>query len=62
MSSYFDWTGTLFDSPISLMLLACSVIMLGVALERWIYFRKRSANPGSALAQARARMPASGTG
>ena len=60
MSSYFDWTGTLFDSPIALMLLACSVIMVGVALERWIYFRKRAANPAAALAQARGRLERGG--
>ncbi len=60
MSAYFDWAGALTGSPISLLLLLCSVVTLGVALERWIYFRKRGANPATALAQARGRLERGG--
>jgi biopolymer transport protein ExbB len=45
MSVEFNWIGALSDSPILLILFGCSVIALGAALERWLYFRKRGGTP-----------------
>jgi len=36
----FDWMGSIMESPIMLVLIGASVITLGVALERMMYFRK----------------------
>ena len=44
LSVMFDSMGAMTDSPILLVLVGCSVITLGVALERLYYYRKRSGN------------------
>lgn len=36
----FDWLGAMTESPILLTLAGCSVVTLGVALERAVYFRR----------------------
>lgn len=41
MSVHFDWFGALAESPIFLVLVACSVITLGVVLERTLHYLKR---------------------
>ena len=48
----FDWIGAMTESPILLVLLACSVITLGFALERVLYFRKRTGDADTTLLQA----------
>ncbi len=48
----FDWIGALTDSPILLVLVLCSVVTLGFALERLLYFRKRSGDADATLLQA----------
>ena len=48
----FDWLGALTDSPILMVLVLCSVVTLGFALERMHYFRKRSGNADATLLQA----------
>jgi biopolymer transport protein ExbB len=48
----FDWMGALTDSPILMVLLLCSVITFGVALERLYYYRKRSGNADLVLVEA----------
>lgn len=45
----FDWTGAMTDSPILMVLVACSVVTLGIALERLYYFRKRAGNADKVL-------------
>jgi biopolymer transport protein ExbB len=40
----FDWMGAMTDSPILMVLVVCSVVTLGIALERLYYFRKRAGN------------------
>jgi biopolymer transport protein ExbB len=45
----FDWMGALTDSPILMVLVGCSVVTLGYALERLYYFRKRAGNPDLVL-------------
>jgi biopolymer transport protein ExbB len=41
MSVHFDWFGALAESPIFLVLVACSVITLGVVIERTLHYLKR---------------------
>jgi len=48
----FDWIGALTDSPILLVLVFCSVVTLGFALERLFYFRKRGGDADATLLQA----------
>jgi len=40
----FDWMGAITDSPILMVLVGCSVVTFGIALERLYYFRKRAGN------------------
>lgn len=47
----FDWTGAMTDSPILMVLVACSVATLGIALERLFYFRKRAGNADLVLVE-----------
>src|SRR5512143_219659 len=41
MFGNFDWIGAMRLSPVMIVILACSVITLGFALERLLYFWKR---------------------
>lgn len=52
MFENFDWIGAMRTSPIMLVILACSILTLGFALERAIYFWKRRANPEALIARA----------
>jgi biopolymer transport protein ExbB len=47
-----DWVGTLRTSPVFNILILCSVLTLGFALERAIYYWKRRGNPDASLASA----------
>ena len=49
MFTEFNWIQTLTESPILLVLFGCSVVTVGVALERWFYFRKRQSDPDATL-------------
>ena len=59
MFADFDWIGAMRSSPVMIIILACSVITLGYALERLAYFWKRS---GNAEAVIRAAMDKARTG
>jgi biopolymer transport protein ExbB len=48
----FDWMRALATSPILMVLCGCSVITLGIALERWFYFRRRQDDPDATLLEA----------
>jgi len=52
MFTTFNWSEAITGSPISLTLVGCSVITLGVALERSIYYWKRRGNPDETYQQA----------
>src|SRR5262245_42746614 len=52
MFENFDWIGAMRASPVMIVILACSVITLGFALERALYFWKRRGDPESALGSA----------
>src|SRR5688572_20883489 len=45
MFENFDWIAAMRTSPVMLVILGCSILTLGFALERIIYFKKRSGNP-----------------
>jgi biopolymer transport protein ExbB len=45
MFSSFNWMDAITTSPISLVLVVCSVVTLGAALERLHYYAKRRGNP-----------------
>jgi biopolymer transport protein ExbB len=48
----FDWMGAMTESPILMILALCSVVTLGIALERLYYFRKRTGNADLVLMEA----------
>ena len=45
MFANFDWIGAMRSSPVMVIILICSVVTLGFALERILYFWKRRGNP-----------------
>lgn len=51
MFENFDWIGAMRSSPVMVIILACSVITFGFAIERGIYFWKRRGSPEEAYAR-----------
>ena len=47
MFANFDWIGAMRSSPVMVIILMCSVVTLGFAFERLLYFWKRRGNPES---------------
>jgi biopolymer transport protein ExbB len=45
MFENFDWIGAMRTSPVMIIIFACSIMTLGFAIERGIYFWKRRGNP-----------------
>ena len=52
MFENFDWIGAMRSSPVMVIILLCSVLTLGFAIERFIYFWTRRGNPDGVLASA----------
>jgi biopolymer transport protein ExbB len=52
----FNWGEAVRRSPVMLIILACSVVTFGLALERVLYFWKRRGNPDSVLKAALAKV------
>ena len=52
MFENFDWIGAMRSSPVMVVILICSVLTVGFALERLFYFTKRRGNPDGVLATA----------
>jgi biopolymer transport protein ExbB len=52
MFAHFDWIGAMRSSPVMIVILGCSVITLGFALERILYFWKRRGDVGAFYRQA----------
>lgn len=50
MFEHFDWSGAIRNSPIMAVLLLCSVITFGFAIERGVYFWRRRGRPERLLA------------
>ena len=52
MFENFDWIEAMRTSPVMVIILVCSVLTLGFAIERAIYFWNRRSNPDALLASA----------
>lgn len=50
MFTEFSWTEVIGSSPIMLVIIGCSVITVGLAVERAYYFWKRKGDPDGTLA------------
>ena len=48
----FDWTAALAQSPILIVLILCSVVTLGFAIERLSYYHKRNGNTDTTMRKA----------
>ncbi len=56
MFENFDWIQAMRNSPVMLIILACSVVTFGFALERLIYFQRRRGNPAQILSDSMDRL------
>jgi biopolymer transport protein ExbB len=54
MFENFDWIQAMRNSPVMVIIICCSVLTAGFALERAIYYWKRRGNPDSLLTAAMA--------
>ncbi len=52
MFENFDWINAMRQSPVMVIILICSVLTFGFALERAMYYWKRRGNPDGVLATA----------
>ena len=52
MFENFDWIGAMRQSPVMVIILGCSILTFGFALERAMYYWKRRGNPDGVLATA----------
>ena len=52
MFAEFDWVEATRSSPILLVLLVCSLVTMAVAIERAMYFRRRSGDPEHTMLKA----------
>ncbi|HEU4335183.1 MAG TPA: MotA/TolQ/ExbB proton channel family protein [Candidatus Eisenbacteria bacterium] len=52
MFENFDWIGAMRQSPVMVIILVCSVLTFGFALERALYYWKRRGNPDGVMATA----------
>jgi biopolymer transport protein ExbB len=52
MFENFDWIQAMRTSPVMIVILVCSVLTLGFAIERALYFWKRRGNPDNMMATA----------
>ncbi len=50
MLSHFNWVELVTSSPVSIVILGCSVITFGIAIERVYYFWKRKGDADATLA------------
>lgn len=52
MFENFDWIGAMQQSPVMVIIMLCSVLTFGFALERALYYWKRRGNPDGVMATA----------
>jgi biopolymer transport protein ExbB len=50
MFAEFNWNEAIGSSPIFMVIVVCSVVALGIAVERVYYYRKRRGDPDGTLA------------
>jgi biopolymer transport protein ExbB len=56
MITQFSWSEVVGSSPIMLVIIGCSVVTLGIAVERAYYFWKRRGDPDGTLADVLRRL------
>jgi biopolymer transport protein ExbB len=56
MFADFDWLQAIRTSPVMLVILACSVVTFGLALERVLYFWRRRGNAEAVFLAAQAKL------
>lgn len=56
MFGQFDWGEALRNSPILMVLVGCSILSLGAALDRVLYYRRRKGNADLLLAKVADRL------
>src|SRR5436853_515835 len=56
MFEHFDWFGAMRTSPVMIIILGASVLTVGFALERALYFWKRRGDPDATLTAALASL------
>jgi len=56
MFAQFDWGEALRTSPILMALIGCSILSLGAAIDRVLYYRRRRGNADLLLAQVSERL------
>ena len=56
MFTEFNWIEATTNSPIFIILVLCSIVTIGIAMERTLYFLKRRGNPDGTLAAALKRI------
>src|SRR5436309_3394612 len=52
MFEHFDWLQAMRTSPVMILILACSIVTLGFAIERGLYYAKRRGRSDRLLAEA----------
>jgi biopolymer transport protein ExbB len=52
MPANFHWLEAMATSPVFLILVGCSIVMLGVTIERFFYYTKRRDDPDTTLRRA----------
>ncbi len=50
MIETINWMDSVFESPVFIVLIICSVVTFGIAIERTLYFYRRKGNPDETLA------------
>ena len=58
MFENFDWIGAMRTSPVMVIILACSVVTFGFAIERALYFYKRRGTPDALVSSTLERLRA----
>ena len=61
MFEHFDWIGAMRSSPVMVIILACSVVTFGFAIERSLYFWKRRGNADDTYSKALAQVKTGNT-
>jgi len=60
MFDNMDWIGAMMASPVMLIIVACSIMTLGFAIERALYFFQRRGDPDAMLKDALDKVGAGG--
>lgn len=61
MFEHFDWIGAMRSSPVMVIILACSVVTFGFAIERSLYFWKRRGSAEETFTKAMAQVKTGNT-